>query len=127
MSLAKLPKEEIIASSKEISDIFRSGRRFAGNQLSILYKLSHDHGGVRVGFTTSKKVKRAVDRNRLKRLMREAFRRNADRLRQAMADKNVGIEIIFCANDIHDERNISLRSIEKDFEQFIEFSKRVSG
>ncbi|MFZ1081284.1 MAG: ribonuclease P protein component [Candidatus Kryptoniota bacterium] len=117
----KLQKEEIISSAKEISDIFKRGERVTGSCVLIYYKLYHDHDGIRVGFTTSKKIKRAVDRNRLKRLMRETFRLNAVGLRQIARKRNIALDIIL--NSIQSTKNLSVRDIEKDFEQFLKVSR----
>jgi len=54
--------------------VFRSGRRFEAGSLQILAVPTADGG--RVGYVIGKKLLgRAVDRNRLKRLLREVIRR----------------------------------------------------
>ena len=54
--------------------MFRSGRRFEGNRLQILAVPTSGATG-RVGYVIGKKLLgRAVDRNRLKRMLREAIR-----------------------------------------------------
>jgi len=55
--------------------VFRSGRRFEGSRLQILAVPTSSTTG-RVGYVIGKKLLgRAVDRNRLKRMLREAIRR----------------------------------------------------
>ena len=54
--------------------MFRSGRRFEGSRLQILAVPTSSTTG-RVGYVIGKKLLgRAVDRNRLKRMLREAIR-----------------------------------------------------
>jgi ribonuclease P protein component len=54
--------------------VFRSGRRFEASRLQLLVIRTHDAHG-RVGYVIGKKLLgRAVDRNRLKRMLREAIR-----------------------------------------------------
>jgi ribonuclease P protein component len=53
---------------------YRTGRRRSGS-LSLLYFASNETGRARLGVTASRKVGNAVVRHRLKRCLREAFRR----------------------------------------------------
>jgi len=54
--------------------VFRSGRRFEGSRLQLLARPSSNRAA-RVGFMIGKKLLgRAVDRNRLKRMLREHIR-----------------------------------------------------
>ncbi|MGC8774887.1 MAG: ribonuclease P protein component [Chlorobaculum sp.] len=75
-----LPKGEIVRGKSTISRLFNKGSRLKGGSLLLIYASSRpvDHAGqrpVRVLFTVGKKLApRAVDRNRIKRLMREAYR-----------------------------------------------------
>ncbi|HHE31207.1 MAG TPA: ribonuclease P protein component [Chlorobaculum parvum] len=75
-----LPRREILRGKSTISSLFNEGARLKGGPFLMLYTCSRqgDRNGctpVRVLFTVGKKlVPRAVDRNRIKRLMREAYR-----------------------------------------------------
>ena len=60
----------------------RSGRKVQ-NRYFIAIFASNRQGRPRLGITVSKKVGNAVQRNRMKRLAREYFRRNRSRLEGA--------------------------------------------
>jgi ribonuclease P protein component len=123
-----LPKTSIIKSSREISNIFKSGKRVNGNNISVVYLLRPETETTRIAFTVSRRVKRAVDRNRLKRLMREAFRLNSERLKDTVRDKRTGVDIVL--NFSHDlaEKSLSLKDVEKDFKHFVSrISNDIAG
>ena len=69
-------RKEKLKSRKQIDELFLQGKSFSVYPLRVTYRfISSDTPGVQVGVTAGKKYfKRAVDRNRMKRLMREAYR-----------------------------------------------------
>lgn len=71
------PAELRLRKRCEFLEVQRHGRRLPGDSFVIL---ALDHPGLptRVGITVSKKVGGAVVRNRIKRILREAIRRNRD-------------------------------------------------
>ena len=74
-----LGKDEKLKSRKLIEHLFAEGKRVKSFPLQLIYlQISHDSEfPVKVGFSVPKKVvKLAVDRNRIKRMMREAYRLN---------------------------------------------------
>lgn len=63
-----------LRNSSEFRTVYASGKRYDGCLMTV-FVLSNNSGNHRLGITASRKVARhAVDRNRVKRLLREAFR-----------------------------------------------------
>jgi ribonuclease P protein component len=65
---------ERLRSDKDIQKLFSRGQRVQHSLVTLLYSPSSGNG-IRVGFCVSKKFGGAVKRNRLKRRLREACRR----------------------------------------------------
>jgi ribonuclease P protein component len=70
-------KEQRVVNQKDFNAIFTGkNKRFHGKYITLVYKKCADNENqVRAGVVSPKRIfKRAVDRNRAKRLLREAFR-----------------------------------------------------
>ena len=79
----RLRKEERLRRRGDFEIIAKEGiRKHTKNFLIIVRK--NDRGFSRLGAVASKRLGKAVERNRTKRLMREFFRRNKDRLPPSM-------------------------------------------
>jgi len=93
-----LHKSEILRGYSVFSDILKSGEFVQGPGLRCYFKKKRRENGetsVRAGFAVARKdVPLAVDRNRLKRLMREAFRRNKARINTAAKNKDLEIDLV---------------------------------
>ena len=73
------PKRFRLRKESEFKEVFRRGRK-VNLGFAVFYVTSNDLGYPRFGVVVSKKVsKKAVVRNRLKRLFREYFRLHKDR------------------------------------------------
>ena len=70
----RLPKDERLRKPAEFRVVYAEGKRFDGRLLTV-FILPSETPRQRVGITASKKISnKAHDRNRAKRLLREAFR-----------------------------------------------------
>lgn len=72
----RLSKKQILHRSKDFERLLKGGKRVRFESFDVVYG-SNDFGYSRVGYIVSKKIsKKAVVRNRVKRLFREYFRYN---------------------------------------------------
>ncbi len=73
-------KSERICSAKEIENLFKEGKSALAYPIKMVFlskPRTSESIDAKVGFSVSKKrFKSAVKRNRIKRLMREAYRKN---------------------------------------------------
>ena len=76
---SRLPKAERIRKRPDFIRIQSEGRKVITKHLLAFY-LFADAGPARLGITASRKVGGAVERNRVKRLLREAFRHGKQEL-----------------------------------------------
>ena len=75
------PSRARLSRSAEFDRVFRQGRSHAGRDLVLyVFPRSGDDGLPRLGLSVSRKVGGAVERNRVKRVLREAFALQSVRL-----------------------------------------------
>ena len=79
-----LPKSKIIKNKKTIEKLFHEGKSLHKYPVRVVYSIENNKlpGYKTAFFVSKKKFKKAVDRNRVKRLMREAFRLQQHRLKK---------------------------------------------
>jgi len=73
----RLPKNEILRGKKCFETVFSGGDVVFGKIMSIRFMKAEDR---RAAFAVSKKAGNAVKRNRIKRLLREIYRKNRQQI-----------------------------------------------
>ena len=100
-----LGKEERLKSRKIIEQLFKEGKLFTAFPFRIIWKYQTELNGnsLQAGFTVSTKYfKKAVDRNRIRRLMKEGYRLQKYALQTTLENANLqlAIFIIYVGKEI---------------------------
>ncbi len=92
-----LKKHEILRSKKNIKELFENGSSFFLYPFKIFFLTTQDQETCQVLFSVSKKnFKKAVDRNLIRRRMREAYRLNKKDLKVYQMDTfSISIALIY--------------------------------
>ena len=80
-----------IKSDKEFEGVLKKGERISGKKLVIFRRKSE--GGLKFGIRVNRAVKGAK-RNRVKRILREIFRKNKDKF-----DPNEKVVVLYSSDD----------------------------
>lgn len=80
-SLSRFSRTSRLASKRDFQSVFANGRKTTHHFLTALY-VPNDRSHARLGIIIAKHhVKQAVDRNRVRRVIRESFRHHQDLLK----------------------------------------------
>jgi len=103
------PKSRRLPDSKRFGACYDQGRKLFTRHFVLFYLRRDDaEGGLRLGLTVSRKVGRAVLRNRVRRVLREFFR-----LHQAMIERPIDIVVVPKRN--LDPKSIDMALVEQEF------------
>lgn len=123
MTNSKYPRAEKLKKNTEISLLFDKGKwRTSGNLRIIILKdkATLPVEAPRFGVSVSKRYfKKAVHRNRIKRLLRESYRLNKDLFKQAFGEKTMAM--LFWASP---EMPLKFQDVETQFITLCEAQKK---
>jgi ribonuclease P protein component len=97
-------KNERLCSKPLIDQLIQKGNSFNGFPFKIIWmELQESSAPVKIVISVPKRnFKRAVDRNRIKRLIREAYRKNKHTLIERVGDKKIALLLVFTSKTFMD-------------------------
>jgi len=122
----RYPKDEKLKSKKDIDALFSKGKFINAFPLRVIYlpKITSDKALINMGVTVSKKkIKLAVNRNLIKRRIREAYRLNNIELKKSKLELN--LMFIYTSKQILPYKEIEAK-IKVLLTRLIELSEVVS-
>jgi ribonuclease P protein component len=109
-----LPKENRLKKKKDFENIFKNGKTFRSKNITVKY-LFNEIEDNKIGFVVSKKFsKKATERNKVKRRLREIVRKNKKQIKK-------GVDIILIA--LPSLKGLTFEEIEKEIKNILEIIK----
>lgn len=126
-----LPRSKILRGKRNFERLFDKSSVLRNQSIQFRYRLYKDPSeGCYVGFVVPKKrIRGAVKRNRIKRILREAYRLNQSFFSDLFNKNTFGLHAVFMANN----ESLSFEQVERDMlpilknarEKFLEFEEQI--
>jgi len=107
-----MKKKEILRKNYEFKIVLEKGKYYSGKNIEAFY-IKNNLDRNKIGIAISSKFAKAVKRNYLKRLIRESYRKNKEKL-------EVGNSIVFLIKKKANIQEISFDKIEQDMIKILE-------
>ncbi|HEY9188767.1 MAG TPA: ribonuclease P protein component [Bacteroidota bacterium] len=119
-----LKKKEILRGYNVFSRVISSGKLIKRGNISFYYLVSNcqNNNNIKIGFAVSKKVKTAVKRNRIRRLLKEYFRLNKFSFYKLAFSREIFLMcvVIYNANKIDLLKSVNYSLIKHDFDLILQ-------
>lgn len=123
MSDFKYPKDEKLKKDNEITLLFAKGKWKSCGNLRIIILKNHPDlqtENVKLGVSVSKRYfKKAVYRNRIKRLLRECYRLNKDLFKESFGEKTIAM-MFWVSNELPEK----FQDVEAEFIKLCQSQKK---
>jgi len=123
MSDFKYPKDEKLKKENEINLLFAKGKWKSCGNLRIIILKNHPDlqtENVKLGVSVSKRYfKKAVYRNRIKRLLRECYRLNKDLFKESFGEKTIAM-MFWVSNELPEK----FQDVEAEFIKLCQSQKK---
>lgn len=112
MKANTLNKKERLKSITVIDAVFKQGNSIKNGPIVLIWRETsfEDKVALKVGFSVPKRLfKKAVDRNKIKRLLREAYRLNNHELKDGLLkqDKQLALFLVYRGNTMPNYKALS--------------------
>ena len=124
------PKNERLCLQKDIDRLFASGQSFVSYPLRIVYlpvsQVNASKSGISILVSVPKKhIRQAVKRNRIKRLIRESYRLNKNKISEhsKLSGEHFHVAFLYMCNEMKSYADID-KAIRKALERFTDAHSR---
>lgn len=116
-----LPTSALLKKSWQYQEVYRTGKRLRGNGLTIIHRVN-PLGTSRLGISAHG-FKKAVRRNRIKRIIREYFRLHGEQFIRALPSNkdNLAMDVIFAVRK--EFAPLSLRELSEFLDELVKACK----
>jgi len=107
-----LSSDERIKSKKDFETLYSSGKVVISSDKKIkaIYLIENNPESiVKIAAAVSRKLGKAVWRNRIKRLIRESYRLNKQDLLSVVSSEGKSLKIIFSAYNLNEKKNKKIK------------------
>jgi ribonuclease P protein component len=125
-----LRKEEILRGYGVFRSVFSGGEQVSVRLLQAFVRRTsqtrHQQVHLQVGFAVSRKIRSSVERNRIRRLLRECYRVHKSSLVQLLRSRSIFLQMIllYVGSDQVDVKRLRCREVETEVKQILRLITR---